>query len=96
MFIIHFIVHIPTYTFAFIAGIDYNVTTQVFNLTIIAGRTAAPINVDIINDVIHEDHETFSIAITLLPSCLSLSLEYSQSTIRILDNDSMLSDIIIM
>ena len=75
-------------TFAFTAGLDYSIATPVFSLTISAGTKAAFIDVNIIDDTIHEDQETFNIAITLLPSCLSLSLGFSQTTIKIIDSDS--------
>ena len=43
-------------------------------------------DVDIINDMIQEDNETFNIAIGLLPSCLSLSHDTSSSTVTIIDD----------
>ena len=73
----------------FSAGMDYNVTASVFNVTITAGAISSSFNTDIIDDVTHEDNETFNIAIRLLPSCLSLSLGTSSSTISIVDNDGM-------
>ena len=66
---------------------DYNVTASVFNVTISAGATSSSFNIDIIDDVIHEDNETFNIAIRLLPSCLLLSLGISSSTVMIIDSD---------
>ena len=59
----------------------------VFNVTISAGSMSSSFDVDIINDMIQEDNETFNIAIRLLPSCLSLSLGTSSSTVTIIDND---------
>ena len=59
----------------------------VFNVTISAGSLSQSFDVDIINDMIQEDNETFNIAIRLLPSCLSLSLGTSSSTVTIIDND---------
>ena len=58
-----------------------------FNVTISAGLLSQSFDVDIINDMIQEDNETFNIAIRLLPSCLSLSLGTSSSTVIIIDND---------
>ena len=58
-----------------------------FNVTISAGSLSLSFDVDIINDMIQEDNETFNIAIRLLPSCLSLSLGTSSSTVTIIDND---------
>ena len=58
-----------------------------FNVTISAGLLSQSFDVDIINDMIQEDNETFNIAIRLLPSCLSLSLGTSSSTVTITDND---------
>ena len=68
-------------------GIDYNVTASLFNVTITAGETSSSFDIEVIDDVIHEDNETFNIAIRLLPSCLSLSLNISSSTVWITDND---------
>ena len=71
----------------FIVGMDYNVTASVFNVTISAGATSSSFNIDIIDDVTHEDNETFNVTIRLLPSYLSLSTNISSSTIMIIDND---------
>ena len=83
------------------AEVDYAMSSElVFNVTISTGSTLSSISVDIINDMIQEDNETFSIAIRLLPSCLLLSLGTSSSTVTIIDNDGThnnmyISDIII-
>ena len=58
-----------------------------FNVTISGGSLSQSFDVDIINDMIQEANETFNIAIRLLPSCLSLSLGTSSSTVTIIDND---------
>ena len=71
----------------YIAGMDYNVTNGVFNVTIPAGRLSSSFSIDIIDDIIQEDNETFNIAIRLVPSCLSLSLGTASSTVTIVDND---------
>ena len=68
-------------------GMDYNVTASVFNVTIPAGETSSSFDIDIIDDMTLEDEETFIITIALLPSCLSLYLDISSSTITIIDND---------
>ena len=62
-------------------------TPLIFNVTISAGSSSESFDVDIIDDMIQEDNETFNIAIRLLPSCLSLSLGTSSSTLTIIDND---------
>ena len=62
-------------------------TTPVFNVTITAGLTLSSFSVDIIDDKIQEDNETFNITIRLLPSHLSLLLGTSSSTVTIIDND---------
>ena len=62
-------------------------TSLMFNVTISAGSSSESFDVDIIDDMIQEDNETFNIAIRLLPSCLSLSLGTSSSTVTIIDND---------
>ena len=67
---------------------DYNVTASLFNVTISAGATSTSFDIGITDDVIHEDNETFNVAIRLLPSNLSVSLCVSSSIIRITDNDS--------
>ena len=73
------------------AGMDYNVTASVFNATITAGAISTSFNIDIIDDVIHEDNETFNITIRLLPTTLQLnaSLCISSSTVTIIDQDGM-------
>ena len=68
-------------------GMDYTVTASVFNVTISAGATSSSFNIDINDDITHEDNETFNVAIRLLPSCLSLSLNVSSSTVTIIDDD---------
>ena len=69
------------------AGEDYNITQQ--SLIIPAGSTSSSYSVDIINDVIHEDDETFNVAITLLPSCLSIIVDHNVTIVTILDDESM-------
>ena len=76
-------------------------TALVFNITVSAGSTSSSFNVDIIDDMIQEDNETFNIAIRLLPSCLSLSLGTSSSTVTIIDDDGnnnnmYISDVVIV
>ena len=72
----------------YVAGVDYVMSSVlVFNVTISAGSTSSSFSMDIINDMIQEDNETFNIAIKLLPSCLSLSLGTSSSIATIIDDD---------
>ena len=72
-----------------IAGMDYNVTASVFNVTIPAGLTSSSFDIDIIYNVIHEDIETFNVAIKLLTSSSSLSLCVSSSIVKkIIHNNS--------
>ena len=86
----------------YVAGVDYTMSSVlVFNVTISAGSTSSSFSIDIINDMIQEDNETFNIAIRLLPSCLSLSLGTSSSTVTIIDNDGTnnsmyISDVIVI
>ena len=67
-------------------------TALVFNVTISAGSTFTSFSIDIINDMIQEDNETFNIAMRLLPCCLSLSLGTSSSTVLIIDDDGICSN----
>ena len=67
-------------------GVDYASTALVFNITITARSTSSSFSEDL-NDMTQEGNETFNIAIRLLPSCLSLSLGTSSSTVTIIDND---------
>ena len=69
------------------AGIDYNITASVFNVTVSAEATSSSFDIVIIDDMILESDETFYITIRLLPSCLSLALNISSSTVTIIDND---------
>ena len=78
-------------TYWYTAMVDFaRSTTLVFNVTISAGSTSSSFSIDIINDMIHEDSERFNIAIRLLPSCLSLSLGTSSSTVMIIDDDGIM------
>ena len=74
----------------YVAGVDYNVSSA--NVTIPARSTSSSFSIDIINDMIQEGNETFNIAIRLLPSCLSLSLGTSSSTVMIIDDDGNYSN----
>ena len=77
----------------YVAGVDYAMSTAlVFNVTISAGSTSSSFSIDIINDMIQEDNETFNIVIRLLPSCLSLSLGTSSSTVMIIDDEGIYSN----
>ena len=71
------------------AGEDYTLPNlPVFNITISAGSTSSSFMIDIIDDMIQEDNETFNIEIRrLLPNCLSSELAISSSTVTIIDND---------
>ena len=62
-------------------------TALMSTVTIPAGSTSSSFSIDIVDNRIQEDNETFNIAIRLLPSCLSLSLGTSSSTVTIIDND---------
>ena len=74
----------------YVAGVDYAMSSVlVFNVTISAGSTSSLFSIDIINDMIQEDNETFSIEIGILSSCLSLSLDASSSTVTIIDDEGM-------
>ena len=73
---------------SFTGGEDYNVTQQSL-LLIPAGLTSSLYNVDIINDMIHEDDETFNITITLITTCLSISVDRNVATVTILDDEGM-------
>ena len=74
----------------YVAGVDYVMSIAlVFNVTIFAGSTSLSFSIDIINDMIQEDNETFNIAIRLLPSCLLLSLYTSSSTVMIIDDEGI-------
>ena len=74
----------------YVAGVDYAMSSAlVFNVTISAGSTSSSFSIDIINDMIQEDNETFNIAIRLLPNCPSLSLGTSSSTVTIIDDEGM-------
>ena len=67
-------------------------TALIFNVTISAGSNSSSFSIDIIDDMIQEDNETFDITIILLPSCLSLSLGTSSSTVMIIDDDGSYSN----
>ena len=66
-------------------GEDYNVTQQSL-LVIPAGLTSSLYSVDIINDMIHEDDETFDITITLITTCLLVSVDDNSATVTIINH----------
>ena len=72
-----------------VAGMDYSAPALVFKVTIYAGSISSSFDMNIIDDVTDEDHETFSITIKLLPSCLSLDGGISSATVTIIDDDGM-------
>ena len=91
-----FMYHTVILYYLYTAGEDYAVSTAVvFNVTITAGSTSSSFSVNIFNDMIQEDNETFNVIIRLLPSCLSLSLGTSSSTVTIIDNDGTSNNIYI-
>ena len=72
----------------YVVEIDYaNSTSSSFNVTISAGSTSSLFTVDIIDDGIQEDNETFYITLGLLPSCLPLELGIAQSTVTIINTE---------
>ena len=74
------------------AGEDYTLPNlPVFNVTISAGSTSSSFMIDIIDDMIQEDNETFNIEIRLLSNCLSSALAISSSTVTITDNDGTIN-----
>ena len=78
-------------TYWYTAIVDFARSTGlVFNVTISAGSTSSSFGIDIVNDMIQEDNETFNIAMRLLPSCLSLSPGTASSTVMIIDDDGMI------
>ena len=70
---------------SFTGGEDYNVTQQSLHF-IPAGLISSLYSVDIINDMIHEDDETFDITITLMTTCLSISVDDNSTTVAILNH----------
>ena len=83
------------YVYLYIAGMNYITTASVLNVTIPAGEVSTSFVIEIIENVIQEDTETFNIAITMIQNCSSLSLDISSSTISIIDNNGMVSIYII-
>ena len=72
----------------YVAGVDYAMSSAlVFNVTISAGSTSSSFSIDIINDMIQEDNETFNITLRLLQSCLSLNLDTASSIVTIIDDE---------
>ena len=65
-----------------------------FNVTIFAELRSSPFSLNIVNDMIQEEDETFSITIKLLPSCVPLSLGMSSSTATIIDNDGAYANVV--
>ena len=75
----------------YVAGVDYAMSTAlVYNFTLSAGSTSSFFSIDIIDDMVQEDNEIFDITIKLLPSCLTLLLSTSSSTVTIIDDDGIM------
>ena len=70
-------------------GLDYNVTASIFNVTFSAGATSSSFDIDIIDNRVHENNETFNISLRLLPNCVLLSLDIQLSAVKIVDDDGM-------
>ena len=67
---------------------DYATSTPlVFNATISAGEKSLPFIVDISDDMIQEDNETFYMELRLFPSCLPLKHGISRSTVTIINTE---------
>ena len=77
---------IPLMYISFTGGEDYNIAQQSL-LLISAGLTSSLYSVGIINDMIHEGDETFDITITLMTTCLSISVDNNSSTVTIIDDE---------
>jgi len=66
-------------------GEDYNIPQQ--SILIPAGSTSSLYGGSIINDMIHEDDETFNITISLQATCLPISVDRSVATVTIHDDE---------
>ena len=77
-------------TYLYTAGEDYtSLTSQV---SIPAGSKSSSFSINITDDLIQEDNETFNIKIKLLSNCLSVLVGISSSTVMIIDNDGNNND----
>jgi len=68
-------------------GEDYDIPQQ--SILIPAGSTSSPYSGNIINDMIHEDDETFNITISLQATCLSINTGDNTATLTILDDEGV-------
>ena len=65
------------------AGRNYIISPAIFNITIPAGSLSSSFSIDIVNDPSPKEYATFNIAVRLLPSNLSLSIDNSSSVVII-------------
>ena len=67
---------------------DYAISTPlVFNATISAGLKSLPFIVDISDDMLQEDNETFYMELMPFPSCLPLKHGISRSIVTIINTE---------
>ena len=69
-------------------GEDYGVgTPSSFTFSIQAGALSSSTTMDIVDDMIVEDDETFDVTITLMTTCLSICVDNNSATVTIVDDE---------
>ena len=66
-----------------VAGRNYIISPAIFNITIPVGSLKSSFSIDIVEDPSPKEYATFNIAVRLLPSNLSLSIDNSSSVVII-------------
>ena len=73
---------------SFTGGEDYGVgTPSSFTFPIQAGTLSSSTTMDIVDDMIVEDDESFVVTITLMTTCLSINVDVNSATVTILDDE---------
>ena len=60
-----------------------------YNVTITAGMTSSSFDVDIIDDMIQDGDEMFTISIRLISTCLPVTINSDTTTVTIIDDEGM-------
>ena len=60
-----------------------------FNVTISSGMTSSSFDMDIIDNMVQEKNEMFSITIRLISTCLPITIKSDNTSVTIIDDESM-------
>ena len=61
-----------------------------FNVTISSVMTSSSFDVDIIDNMVQEKNEMFSISIRLIPTCLPITIKSDTTSVTIIDDEGII------